>query len=609
MCQDGCFKIPINDTRFDWCSARNTTLEVTVTVTNKAQKSTASSISYMAPSLDLNATDSGVSASCVPGGFGQVAVTFSSTLFRWSWKRPDFYRIVVMEGQSDLSRTCNVRELPLDRTMIKGVVTTLERPFLATDARWNPFKGTNSTEVTFIIGGSDNVCNSTDSSTYAALFCNRALTPGKVYTVFVQAVIAVPHMIVTAPLVAVTVRFDGLADEDKENILRYITFLAVPVGIVNFILFVKFLRQCHRYKCRRPERRPNARRSVVHSPDAPLEHISHNDRAWVGVPEPVTERQFRQLCEDMPQDIMCPQLLRQFEALCALSSQVAASTPSRVGNLPTNACKNRYANIIPFDKNRVLLLSYAPNDNVSNYINASHIVGFSGWPEYIAAQGPKDNTVKDFWVMAYEQNVRTVVMLTNLVENGKVKCHQYYPELGDRFTWGDLSVACCVQNDLLFYTLRTIVMTKGSEERLVNHLHFREWPDFGCPASPKHVLQFCITLRRQAVLFPGMIVVHCSAGVGRTGTLIALDILLQCLKAKKKIDVFGVVLKLREQRPCMVQCQEQYCFLMKCLRVALDDPIIRKYKPPAKGSKGSKKAAELQTVALQVFQKSFQCKK
>ncbi|XP_034238070.1 uncharacterized protein LOC117643333 [Thrips palmi] len=160
---------------------------------------------------DLNATDSGVSASCVPGGFGQVAVTFSSTLFRWSWKRPDFYRIVVMEGQSDLSRTC--RELPLDRTMIKGVVTTLERPFLATDARWNPFKGTNSTEVTFIIGGSDNACNSTDSSTYAALFCNRALTPGKVYTVFVQAVIAVPHMIVTAPLVAVTVRFDGLTDE------------------------------------------------------------------------------------------------------------------------------------------------------------------------------------------------------------------------------------------------------------------------------------------------------------------------------------------------------------------------------------------------------------
>lgn len=132
------------------------------------------------------------------------------------------------------------------------------------------------------------------------------------------------------------------------------------------------------------------------------------------------------------------------------------------------------------------------SDCPAHTLPSSHYAaqGFSGKHEYIAAQGPKDNTVRDFWGMVHDYNVRTVVMLTKLVEDGKVsamrrpmrdvarwrrstlirvrfpsplpqnKCHQYYPELGDRYTWGDLSVACCVQNDLLAYTLRTIVMTK-----------------------------------------------------------------------------------------------------------------------------------------------------
>ncbi|KAE8751156.1 hypothetical protein FOCC_FOCC002240 [Frankliniella occidentalis] len=242
--------------------------------------------------------------------------------------------------------------------------------------------------------------------------------------------------------------------------------------------------------------------------------------ALVGVPPLYSPCMFRALplpCK------MAPQLQREFEALCALSAQYAAGASSRAGHLPQNACKNRYCNIIPFDRTR----------------------GYSGSTEYIASQGPKEGTTKDFWFMVYEQNVRLIIMLTKLVEDGK-----------------------------------------GSEQRLVHHLHFLDWPDFGCPASSVHVLQFCRTVRRHALLFPGLMeksstvntFAFASAGVGRTGTLIAVDILLQRLKAKKKIDIFGVVMKLREQRPFMVQCQQQYIFIYKCLKAAFDDPNVTTYK-------------------------------
>ncbi|XP_052119640.1 receptor-type tyrosine-protein phosphatase alpha-like [Frankliniella occidentalis] len=296
--------------------------------------------------------------------------------------------------------------------------------------------------------------------------------------------------------------------------------------------------------------------------------------ALVGVPPLYSPCMFRALplpCK------MAPQLQREFEALCALSAQYAAGASSRAGHLPQNACKNRYCNIIPFDRTRVRL-SGGTDDDIANYTNASYVAGYSGSTEYIASQGPKEGTTKDFWFMVYEQNVRLIIMLTKLVEDGKTKCHQYYPELGDRYMWGDLAVECSVQNDLPTYTLRTLAMHKGSEQRLVHHLHFLDWPDFGCPASSVHVLQFCRTVRRHALLFPGLMVVHCSAGVGRTGTLIAVDILLQRLKAKKKIDIFGVVMKLREQRPFMVQCQQQYIFIYKCLKAAFDDPNVTTYK-------------------------------
>ncbi|XP_034249947.1 receptor-type tyrosine-protein phosphatase alpha-like [Thrips palmi] len=637
MRADGTFRIPFNDRRFDWCYAQNSTMVVTLSAKNDYYKSTSTSKEYIVPFLDSNPRDPGVSATCVQGGDGQVAVSFSSSLFVSSRAGPDYYRIIVTEGQSELGKRCDIEDLVLQRPQTQQwtrglAVASVEPPFRATGERWNPFKGKKSNKVTFVIGGSENACNSADASTAsttstastatsasttstastassdspdASLYCNRPLTPGKVYSVHVQAALTVPRMVVTAPLVAVTVAGGNPSWGDNHDILKYVVYGAFPLAAINLILFVKYCRERRRNGRCGGQPKPSARRALPRGPERPdsaLGSIKHNDRAWTGVPEPVTKRQFRLLYEDMLRDNKSPQLLRQFEALSALSSQVAASTPSRAGHLPMNASKNRYSNVIPFDKNRVRLLNFDEDDDVSNYINASFITGFSGWPEYIAAQGPKDSTTKDFWFMVWENNVRTVVMLTNLVEDGKTKCHQYYPELEDRFTWADLSVATCVQSDLEFYTLRTIVLTKGSEKRTVNHLHFREWPDFGCPASPKHVLQFCITLRRQALLFPGMIAVHCSAGVGRTGTLIALDILLQCIKTKRKIDVFGVVLNLREQRPFMVQSQEQYCFLIKCLMVAMDDPIIRKYKPACKGPK---KAAELQALAVFVFRNSF----
>ncbi|KAJ1530216.1 hypothetical protein ONE63_005143 [Megalurothrips usitatus] len=297
------------------------------------------------------------------------------------------------------------------------------------------------------------------------------------------------------------------------------------------------------------------------STDGPAAHLpalqrdSCSSRGAGGVPPPYSRCAFKSLVAGLPNEAACPALLLEFETLCALSGQHAASSPDRAARLPHNAYKNRYANIVPFDRNRVRLQGYAEDDDTANYINASFITGYSGRVEYIAAQGPKEETTRDFWCMVFEQRVSLIVMLTKLVEGDKVKCYEYYPKLADRFVWGDLALQCSVLTELPAYTLRTLVMSKGSERRVVHHLHFREWPDFGCPASATHVLHICTTVRRHAALFPGLMLVHCSAGVGRTGTLIAVDILVQAIKAKKKVDVFGVVMKLREQRQFMVQCQ------------------------------------------------------
>ncbi|XP_044729412.1 phosphatidylinositol phosphatase PTPRQ [Chrysoperla carnea] len=269
------------------------------------------------------------------------------------------------------------------------------------------------------------------------------------------------------------------------------------------------------------------------------------------------------------------QLSSEFSLLETLSDDIALLT--YIGDLPHNRVKNRYPNIKPYDVTRVKL-RVVP-DEFSDYINASYIKGYSSDVEYIATQGPKEETIDDFWQMVYENDVKQIVMVTNLTEKGKSKCYKYYPEELDPVTCNNgIELECEFIEFRQAFTIRHICLKKKSNpyliERKLIHLQFHEWPDFGVPQSTDSVLKLCREIRSHQAHNYGVVVVHCSAGVGRTGTIIAIDILVQAIHANRKIDVFGTVHNLRKQRQHMVKNEGQYAFIYSCLRDEILNPRV-----------------------------------
>ncbi|XP_024141460.1 receptor-type tyrosine-protein phosphatase H isoform X1 [Oryzias melastigma] len=253
-------------------------------------------------------------------------------------------------------------------------------------------------------------------------------------------------------------------------------------------------------------------------------------------------------------------------------SPVGRDQARRAALLPDNAPKNRFTNVYPYDWCRVKLNSSGPSETL-NYINASYLPGYKNNREYIATQGPLPGTVKDFWRMIWEQKVKRIAMVTNCVEGGRTKCERYWPENGNPGIYGEISVTVRTEKKETNWTLRDFIVKnmKTSEERTVKHFHFTAWPDHGVPESTDVLIQFR-GLIRQHIDSDGSnapTVVHCSAGVGRTGTLIALDVLLQQLDKEKAVGVKYFVKKMRFSRPYMVQTESQYVFLHQCIMDSL----------------------------------------
>ncbi|XP_064789390.1 receptor-type tyrosine-protein phosphatase epsilon-like isoform X2 [Oncorhynchus masou masou] len=237
-------------------------------------------------------------------------------------------------------------------------------------------------------------------------------------------------------------------------------------------------------------------------------------------------------------------------------------------NKEDNREKNRYPNILPYDHSRVVLTQLDGN-LCSDYINASYIHGYTDNNKFIAAQGPKQDTVADFWRMIWEQKTATIVMLTNLKERKEDKCYQYWPDQGC-WTYGNVRVAVEDFTVLVDYTIRKFCIQYQASDgtkpsRLVTQLHFTSWPDFGVPFSPIGMLKFLKKVKMVNSSFAGPIVVHCSAGVGRTGTFIVIDGVIDMMHQEQKIDVFGFVSKIRDQRSQLVQTDIQYSFIYQAL--------------------------------------------
>ncbi|XP_038640449.1 tyrosine-protein phosphatase non-receptor type 9 isoform X2 [Scyliorhinus canicula] len=242
---------------------------------------------------------------------------------------------------------------------------------------------------------------------------------------------------------------------------------------------------------------------------------------------------------------------------------------------PYNQQKNRYGDVLCLDQTRVKLKSLN-HDERTDYINASFMDGYKQKNAYIGTQGPLEKTYNDFWRMVWEQHVLVIVMTTRIDESGRKKCGQYWPlDQNIQGNYGLTSVKNLAVESFKHYNKTTleILNVESYERRQVIHFQYLSWPDYGVPSSAAALIDFRSAVRQQQGLsvqslgnrwkgHPGgpPIVVHCSAGIGRTGTLCTLDICLSQLEHVGTLNIYQTVRRMRTQRAFSIQTPDQYYF-------------------------------------------------
>ncbi|KFP64221.1 Tyrosine-protein phosphatase non-receptor type 20, partial [Cariama cristata] len=254
------------------------------------------------------------------------------------------------------------------------------------------------------------------------------------------------------------------------------------------------------------------------------------------------------------------EVLKEFMAL----EHVKPIDDCRTGKAPENQNKNRYQDILPYDKTRV------PLGEKNGYINASYIRMKVGGEEhfYIITQGPLPSTMADFWQMVWESESDVIAMMTKEVELGQVKCHRYWPEPPrDSIDLANFHLRLDNYQILQYFIIRTIEMTdkQTEEKRIISHLQFTTWPDDNTPKLAEQLVKFICYMRKAHSTGP--IVVHCSTGIGRSGVLLCVEILLSYIEKDLCFNIKQIVRDLRDQRFGMIQTKDEYLF---CYEVVLE---------------------------------------
>ncbi|XP_064019312.1 tyrosine-protein phosphatase non-receptor type 5 isoform X1 [Pogoniulus pusillus] len=231
-------------------------------------------------------------------------------------------------------------------------------------------------------------------------------------------------------------------------------------------------------------------------------------------------------------------------------------------DIPGLVRKNRYKTILPNPHSRVCLTSADQDDPLSSYINANYIRGYGGEEKvYIATQGPIVNTVSDFWRMVWQERSPIIVMITNIEEMNE-KCTEYWPEEQVTYEGIEITVNQVIQAD--DYRLRLITLKKGEEVRNLKHYWYTSWPDQKTPDQAPPLLQLVLEVEeamQSAEEKNAPVIVHCSAGIGRTGCFIATSVCCKQLKSEGIVDILRTACQLRLDRGGMIQTCEQYQFV------------------------------------------------
>ncbi|XP_046502496.1 phosphatidylinositol phosphatase PTPRQ [Equus quagga] len=275
---------------------------------------------------------------------------------------------------------------------------------------------------------------------------------------------------------------------------------------------------------------------------------------------PISKKSFLQHVEEL-----CTNNNLKFQEEFSELPKFLQDLSSTDADLPWNRAKNRFPNIKPYNNNRVKLIADASIPG-SDYINASYVSGYLCPNEFIATQGPLPGTVGDFWRMVWETRAKTLVMLTQCFEKGRIRCHQYWPEDNKPVTvFGDIVITKLMEDVQIDWTIRDLKIERHGDCMTVRQCNFTAWPEHGVPENSAPLVHFVKLVRASRAHDTTPMVVHCSAGVGRTGVFIALDHLTQHINDHDFVDIYGLVAELRSERMCMVQNLAQYIFLHQCI--------------------------------------------